>query len=348
MANDDWAVVIGIDRYPALTDLAGSENDARAFADWLSAPDGGAVPAAQIALVVSSHFPPGEPRPDAVDVALPFNRLQDFAEQSGQSSKGLAVGGRLYMYLSGHGFGLGSHETALLLANATPTRLGYNLPGQLWANWFLQSGYFREVVLFMDCSRNLVRQAPLMPPPFTVRDNPDRKARFFSAVAARLGQGTQERLIDGRSRGVFTMALLAGLHGAASDRDGKVTAQSLRTYLIDSMKDFLPESDRSNPDVSKEPDVCYFSDDDGDLIFLELPPAAIPRYTVRLQLTPESIGQPVQILGGQLEVVASVPAAESSELRFELPRGLYMARVGTTEERLFELRGTGDIVRVAF
>jgi len=34
-----------------------------------------------------------------------------------------------------------------------------------------------------------------------------------------------------------------------------------------------------------------------------------------------SLGQPVEILGAQLEVVASVPAVESSELRFELPRG---------------------------
>jgi hypothetical protein len=76
-------------------------------------------------------------------------------------------------------------------------------------------------------------------------------------------------------------------------------------------------------------------------VFLELPPSAIPRYAVSLQLPPGSLGQPVEILGAQLEVVASVPAAESSELRFELPRGLYMARVGTTGNRLFEIGGTG-------
>src|SRR4051794_6782893 len=104
----------------------------------------------------------------------------------------------------------------------------------------------------MDCSRDLVRRAPLMPPPFMRRDNPDRNARFFSAVAARLGQGTRERLIDGRPHGVFTMALLMGLSGAASDPDGKITADSLRSYLYISMKDFLPESDRNNPDVAKE------------------------------------------------------------------------------------------------
>ena len=107
------------------------------------------------------------------------------------------------------------------------------------------------------------------------------------------------------------MALLADVRGAASDPDGKITAESLRSYLYNSMKDFLPERDRSNPDIAKEPDVSYVSGDGGDLIFLELPPSDIPHYAVSLQLPPHSLGQLVEILGAQLEVVASVPAVES-------------------------------------
>ncbi len=35
MAVDDRAIVVGISHYPALGDLAGPENDASAFAEWL-------------------------------------------------------------------------------------------------------------------------------------------------------------------------------------------------------------------------------------------------------------------------------------------------------------------------
>ena len=43
MANDDWAVVVGVRLYPDLGDLDGPENDAQAFYDWLVAPEGGDV-----------------------------------------------------------------------------------------------------------------------------------------------------------------------------------------------------------------------------------------------------------------------------------------------------------------
>jgi uncharacterized caspase-like protein len=35
MACNDYALVVGISKYPALGDLSGPENDARDFRDWL-------------------------------------------------------------------------------------------------------------------------------------------------------------------------------------------------------------------------------------------------------------------------------------------------------------------------
>ena len=41
MAADDWAIVVGINAYPGLSEAVGAEDDARAFRDWLADPDGG-------------------------------------------------------------------------------------------------------------------------------------------------------------------------------------------------------------------------------------------------------------------------------------------------------------------
>ena len=59
MEADDRAIVVGVSRYPILGDLAGPENDANEFADWLRSPDGGAVPAENVELILSPEPPPG-------------------------------------------------------------------------------------------------------------------------------------------------------------------------------------------------------------------------------------------------------------------------------------------------
>ena len=43
-----YAIVIGIDRYPGFRDLGGACNDAEAFAEWLTDPNGGDVPAENV------------------------------------------------------------------------------------------------------------------------------------------------------------------------------------------------------------------------------------------------------------------------------------------------------------
>ena len=51
MAQDDYAVLVGNSRYPALSDLDGPVNDALSFRDWLLCL--GAVPPENIELVVT-------------------------------------------------------------------------------------------------------------------------------------------------------------------------------------------------------------------------------------------------------------------------------------------------------
>ena len=53
MAEDDWAIVVGIKKYfdPQLAGLEGPENDAKEFHGWVLDPKGGNVPEGQAAAV---------------------------------------------------------------------------------------------------------------------------------------------------------------------------------------------------------------------------------------------------------------------------------------------------------
>ena len=55
MNERDHAIVVGISRYGSLRpELEGPERDARAFADWLRDAEGGAVPPANVKVILSS------------------------------------------------------------------------------------------------------------------------------------------------------------------------------------------------------------------------------------------------------------------------------------------------------
>src|SRR5215469_9037175 len=87
VAADDRAIVVGISRYPDLGDLAGSENDARAFDEWLKSETGGEVPKNNVRLILSSHFPKetearhAKPTVQALEEAL--DELYDLGKNHG-------------------------------------------------------------------------------------------------------------------------------------------------------------------------------------------------------------------------------------------------------------------------
>src|SRR5262245_22156757 len=120
MANNDWALTVGIRFYPALGDLDGPENDATAFHAWVPSPAGGGVPAAQATLMLSSQFgppfaSPSQAAPTAVEIQRFFERLEDVATDNDKKGNGAVVGRRLYLYFAGHGFAPTATEIALLM-----------------------------------------------------------------------------------------------------------------------------------------------------------------------------------------------------------------------------------------
>ena len=363
MAQDDWAIVVGIWTYPDLGNLTGPQNDARAFAEWVRSPAGGAVPEDHIRLILSSDFAPADSasraEPTTGRVEALFDELDDIALRNKERMEGQSVGRRLYLYMAGHGCAPNLDDAVLLMANATRRRAGYHIPGKPWANWFYHAGYFEEILLFMDCCRENYPQAPLNVPPFidvTAPDAVDHGRRFF-AFATKWSRLSRERpMVDGTVRGVFTVALLEGLKGAAAEPDGRVTASSLAGYLQTNMKTFLTDTDRADPVIPKAPDVELYPAIDNDIVIVSVappqtaPPAMQPAADgssrSRLSVTTGDMATEIILVDGRLHVIAQA----GGELQGDFEPGIYQIKVraGEATQEEYVTLAPGDEVTKVF
>jgi hypothetical protein len=342
---EDWAVVVGISRYPGMGDLDGPETDARAFYEWVTQRAG--VPPQQVRLILSSDFEmsdnPAEARPKGEDIEAVFDALYERAEDRSQEGEELRVGRRLYIFLAGHGFSPTVDEPALLTANATMSRT-YHVPGRVYATWFLRAGLFDEVLLFMDCSRESYRrQVPLRVPPYielTDSKPVDRSKLFFGFATKASRLSREKRMPDGQVRGVFSTALLAGLNGAAADTKGEITARSLANYLYDHMKELLSSEELKDPDVPQEPELIYDTNPDAKFLILRAPTPAF--FSLDYQLDMELRGQKVTLMDRRLAIVDEFTVSEPRR-RVDITRGLYHLKV-SERQWTFEVTGSDDVV----
>ncbi|MDR3636401.1 MAG: caspase family protein [Isosphaeraceae bacterium] len=363
MAQDqDFAVIIGVQAYPGLTNLEGPENDARAFRDWVVSPEGGNVPDGRrgqnfqpgwngnVRMILSSDYPvvnaPNDARPICADVQAAFNDLYDLAEANAKAGQGTVAGRRLYIYMAGHGIEPQLNHTALLMANAKERRFGFHILGKDYADFFYSAGFFAEILLFMDCCRDYFPMVPLTPVPFDTRSDhaaPDH-VHYLYGFATKWKRRSRERPINGQTRGVFTTALLEGLRGGASDGN-RITAASLRSYLNECMQLFFDPQSLQDPEIPKQPEFVQFpSEGDGLVIVENVPPL---RYDVVIHLSPDTMGKRVQVLGPKFTNVAAQTVASADRWPLQLPRGLYLAQaLELGQQADFEVKGTGGTVDV--
>jgi hypothetical protein len=348
-ADSDRAIVVGIKDYPYLDPLSSSENDARAFFRWVTTPaeeGGGGIDrdSGRARLILSTDFHPpfrlGMEPPTIAEIEAELIALDEVAKQNQENGRGLRVGRRLYLYFSGHGCAPRFEEAAILMANATRRRV-YHLTGMPCADWFFRAGFFEEIVLLMDCCRERYEKVATYVPPWVdlmLPDVMDRTQRFYG-MAAEWSRIARERVFaNGECMGVFTMALLAGLRGAAIDPAtqftdpatnrtmARVTAVSLRNFLYVYMQDFLSDADRSNPLVAKQPDIPHPRDPNADMVFSTV---QVPVYPVTLRLPPEALGRMLRISlwhdDGE-EVITERPV-DVLELVLSLARNHYLAQL---------------------
>jgi uncharacterized caspase-like protein len=302
MNADDYAILVGIARYPELgeggtaLDLKGSTNDVDAVSAWLEDPNGGGLLRANIKAVPSNAAAAraADATPSINELEAALANLDDIAQTNKRAGKGQRVGRRLYIYMSGHGFSPARERGCLYAANAQE-RLGHNVHASGWLAWLQDAGYFREFVLWMDCCMNRVSFLPPRDPPLPPVNVPAPPGPTFVAFAAQRPLKAVETAIaedGGKHHGVFTWALLEGLRGAAADSNGRVTGRSLADWIRNAQAGRMGERDRKDPDVSKEPEVVR---EDPALIFARgVPPRT---YTVNLYFSDGEVGKEARIWG---------------------------------------------------
>ncbi len=329
MSADDRAIVVGIARYPALTELHGPENDAVAFASWLTDARGGQVPAARVTQILSSQFPAAkDPTTAIIDAA--FEQIIDDADQNGGRA-----GRRLYLFFAGHGIAPSVDESALLMANAARGMSGHHIPGRLYCNWFRTAALFDEVVLLMDCCRDVRTAAPVHAPPWEPRIGVT-PSRLFLGFAAEMGSASRERPSQNdanKVRGRFTEAVVAGLRSAI-DAGGEVTNVTLPGFVFSAL---LDEAERNNesPLVRQEPK------------FQASDPIVFAKVGAPCTLTVTFAGDRPDLLSGDFSQVLQPVEKTATTAQWQLKPGLYLLRRGG-ETKPVTLLGVGGEERVGF
>ncbi len=237
--QEDYGIIVGINGYVKFKALNGPENDARRFYNWLTSPTGGCVAIGKTDLILSDLSNPASVQPTIEAVNNAFRKYSDQAYEKDDHW----IGRRLYVFLSGHGITPVLTQSArtdiagLLMANSSPS-WPQHVVGQLYAEWFRNAGAFNELVLFMDCCRDL---RPNVSPvgPVTPPVNSDRadEVRFLYGMAAEVDSKAWEVPLPPGSdaqepRGVFSYVLMEALNTPTiCDDQGQLTSNALAEHL---------------------------------------------------------------------------------------------------------------------
>jgi len=234
-----YAVVIGINRYPGLSDLTGPRKDAETFHAWLVDEQGGRVPERNVHRVLvdpaeEQSFPDSwTARPKSVDVESKLGQINEAFTAAMNADRAIWEQSRLYVYASGHGVAPSGGAGALLCANASPKANFWDMIEFSAVHaWYRSAGLFKEVLLLADCCRE---QRPLAPSlglqlgqPLKSYGNSDLLVAFATTYAKAAFEDPD------RSRGYFTAALIDGLRGGAADPGtGEIRADKLSMYIAD-------------------------------------------------------------------------------------------------------------------
>jgi hypothetical protein len=351
MALEDYAVVVGIQHYPAITPgLQGPELDALAFSKWLIGD--AKVPEKNVRLVVSSKYkeynvdgvPTALTQPALDAVNAQFSDLVRLARDN--FSRLPRVGRRLYIYLAGHGISPRAanqvNSAALLMANAEQYSL-VHVSGRAYAEWFRQAHAFSEIVLLMDCCRNETEEIDEASVPFPpLKGGQPDQVRTLYALATQWDAVSFEQPVGEppQTRGVFTFALLQALTKGARDSAGRLTARGLSGNVR------LAVEALRNGDVPQFPK--FQLGDDQDFVLIEGSTVELPTVTVSWKDTFR--GQSLQLQDATYQAlsppVAVTVGPAASQLR--LKAGLYNVLAAPGQYAVLKVRAglTNDMQEV--
>lgn len=335
-----YAVVVGIDAYPAVGDLSGPRADALNFTEWLLQTG---VPRDNLRLVLAD----AAAKFDQAATAIPTKQLVDDALLD-LITKVRSDGGhepanweltRLYIYLAGHGVAPTGSEAAVLMANARRGKYSDCIGCSRYLTYFEDTRHFRELVFFADSCRTFSLSTRPQPPQidFEPAYHPEVStmigfAADFGGLAYESDVPTQLDLCRlSSSRGHFTRALLEGLSGNAVDPEsGEVNSTSLARYIRRRVQDLVP------PHYTQQiPHLV--ADVSAPVVFARN--CVVPRWQVRLHF-PAGCSSEV-LLRSAAEIARFRPVVNTWQL--DLQDGLYeaVALDGTSfaNRGLFSVRG---------
>jgi len=245
MDDENYAILVGIARYRSDTDyppLDGPRQDVAHIRKWLVDPNGGNVPRKNIYVLATPRtlLKPGrgtDPAqlswtPDQAAFIRAFQNITIDTETGEYKRRD----SRIYLYFSGHGFSVAADTTdkaALFTANAFGIARP-NIPGTVYAEAAKRVALFKEIVLIMDCCRDIQRNS------FYAAYELDQtesglaeKVRLFSMYATSKNGKAQEREFadKGRVYGLLTHALIRALDEAPTNVLGQVSSTNLNNYL---------------------------------------------------------------------------------------------------------------------
>jgi hypothetical protein len=340
VAADDYALLVGIKRYPGIRDLEGSENDVDEVGRWLEDEEGGAVLPKHVTRVITKtwHPPDGEPaRPTLADIT-PFFKLLLLRQQTQVQNGGeKLLGRRLYIYLSGHGFNAAElSQAALCMADADASVRDYpHLGGATYADRIGNYGMFKEVLLLMDCCRQSIPQMEINRPTFPPPEPPDPAKKFFWGFATSSGTlaAEAEMTVKGvrKKHGIFTALLIDALERCKTRMGGQVCASDVAAHIREGMKAVLgPNAPEPQFQTNLVHDLVLFRRVKAlrDVQFT-VPGIVAGNLVLRTGQDEPALPEPVPIVG------------ETASVKIE--PGIYKALVeGTTRSTLFDVKVVGD------
>jgi len=323
-----YAVVVGIDKYPAFSHLNAAQRDAADFYTWVTDSAGGGVATSSAKLIpavaAKSRL---TARPTCDEIFEALENAIDSLSLSFDRDPGTWKESRLYLFVAGHGIAPKARDAALLAANADKRHINEHISAESLLEYFSRVQHFRELVIFADCCRTRTDRATQSAAPWTDDDIRRGNVRKFFAVGADFMNKSYEE-IEGppeERRGYFTRALLDGLRGGAEKTArGQIGSTALKTYIEGHMqrnseKRFLKPLQPDFIDEGRGGDVLF-----GPPLSVATARAAAAeaprRYPVQLKIDMPELAA-VEIVGP--ENTAAIRS--NGTFHCELPVGIYEA-----------------------
>jgi len=239
--DDHFAILVGIKDYPHApgnAQLQGPVKDVELFEKWLVAEDGGGVKPEN----VRRHISP-LPSPPVPPVAQDYSPTPTDVEKElwsivAPNGKFVRSQGRLYLYFSGHGFsnyGERINHACLYAGNARQGN-SVNICGTKLAEWCFNAAAFQEIVLIMDCCRDMEmskRAAEVNLDPIPTDSALIRAVKKMEIYAVSFDGKAQERFFPdlNETHGVLTYALKRALESAPLSSGGHRRGHEIKEFI---------------------------------------------------------------------------------------------------------------------